>query len=156
MKFMYNIILLGFLLNLCVWLVQIFALAPADLPAKYNPLDLQNMFSVDIFVRNFMWTVGAAMAAGVAAILLRQNTYALYALTIFVVGAFIPIVNNFIFAFPNLIDSIMFMYPQYNPFSSVLSGPFAGTNPYSLVFVAVGYFAAFFFLIDIIRGGQTT
>jgi len=156
MKFMYNILLLGLAVNLCIWLVQVFALAPAVLPAKYSPLDLGAMFSVDVFVRNFMWTVGAAMAAGVAAILLRQNTYALYALTIFVVGAFIPVINNFIFAFPNLIDSIMYLYPEYNPFSGVLTGPFAGTNPYSLVLVAIGYFAAFFFLIDVIRGGHST
>lgn len=155
MKLMYNIILFGIVLNISVWLIQVFGLAPMELPAKYNPLDLTSVFSLDVFTRNFTW-VGIGAAAGIAGLLLRQNTYALYALIILAVATFIPIVNTFIFAIPNMIDAVMYLYPEFNPFSSVATGVFAGTNPYSLMFIAVGTFAAFFFLMDKVTGGQTT
>jgi hypothetical protein len=67
----------------------------------------------------------------------------------------LPIVNTFIFAIPNLIEAIMFMYPEFNPFAGVATGVWAGTNPYSAVLVAVGTFAGFFFIIDKVTGGQT-
>lgn len=155
MKLAYNIILIGLLLNVSIWLIQVFALAPINMPAKYNPFDLTNLFSLDVFARNFTW-VGVGIAAGLAGLLLRQNTYALYALVIFAVATFIPILNTFIYAIPNMIDAIMFSYPEFNPFSGYATGPFAGTNPFSLVLIALGYFAAFFFLMDKITGGQTS
>ncbi len=150
---MYNIIVIAFFLNLSIWAIQVFGLAPINLPAKYNPFDLQNIFSIDVFARNFTW-VGIGVAAGLAGLLLRQNTYALYALVIFAVATFIPIINTFIYAIPNMIDAIMYLYPEYNPFSSIATGPFAGTNPYSLMMIATGYFAAFFFLMSKVTGGM--
>lgn len=155
MKLMYNIILFGVVFNFAVWIVQIFGLAPMDLPAKYNPLDVANIFSLEVFTRNFTW-VGIGAAAGIAGLLLRQNTYALYALVILAVATFIPIVNTFIYAIPNMIDTIMYLYPEYNPLSDVATGAFAGTNPYSLLFIGIGTFAAFFFLMDKVTGGQTS
>ena len=152
---MYNIILLGLLLNVSIWLITVFGLAPMGLPAKYNPFDLQNMFSLDVFTKNFTY-VGIGVAAGLAGLLLRQNTYALYALIIFAVATFIPILNTFIYAIPNMIDAVMYLYPEANPFSGVATGVFAGTNPYSLALIAMGYFAAFFFLMDKVTGGQTS
>ena len=73
MKLMYNIILFGVVLNISVWMIQVFGLAPMGLPAKYNPLDLANIFSLEVFTRNFTW-VGIGAAAGIAGLLLRQNT----------------------------------------------------------------------------------
>jgi len=151
---MYNIILFALLLNCCIWLVQVFALAPVSMPAKYDPFNFTDMFTLEVFSRNFMW-MGIGVAAGLAGLLLRQNTYALYALVIFAVATFLPIVNTFIFAIPNLIEAIMYMYPAYNPFSGIATGNLAGTNPFSVVLVAVGSFAAFFFIMDKITGGQT-
>ena len=154
MRLMYNIILFAVFVNLAIWLVQIFGLIPAGVAAEYDPIGIKNMFTLDIFVKNFMWA-GIGVAAGLAGLLLRQNTFALYALVIFAVASFVPIVSNFIYAVPNLINAIMVMYPAYNPFSDVTTGVFAGTNPWSLMLVGVGYFAGFFFLIDKVTGGQT-
>jgi hypothetical protein len=152
---MYNIFLFTLVFNLAAWLIQIFALAPMSLPAKYNPLDIQSMFSLDVFAKNFTY-VGIGVAAGLAALLLRQNVSAIYALVIFAVATFIPIVTNFIYAIPNMIDAIMLQFPEANPLSSVATGAFAGTNPYSLILIAIGYFAGFFFLMDKVTGGQTS
>lgn len=154
MRLMYNIILIALLLNCSIWLVQVFALAPMNIPAKYDPFNFTDMFTLEVFTRNFMW-MGIGVAAGLAGLLLRQNTYALYALVIFAVATFLPIVNTFIFAIPNLIEAIMFMYPEFNPFAGVATGVWAGTNPYSAVLVAMGTFAGFFFIIDKVTGGQT-
>lgn len=153
MKLMYNIILFAFLFNLSAWLIQVFSLTPMDLPAKYNPTELGGIFTLDVFARNFSWA-GIAVAAGLAGLLLRQNTYAVYALIIFAIATFIPIINTFIYAIPNMIDAVMYLYPEYNPFA-LSGGIFAGTNPYSLILIAVGTFAGFFFLMDKVTGGQT-
>jgi len=157
MRLMYNIILFALVVNCAVWLVQVFGLIPfVNMPAKYNPTDIAAMFSLEVFAKNFMYTLAAGAAAGIAMLLLRQNTYALYALVIFAVGIFLPIVSNFLMAIPNMIDAIMYLYPAYNPLSGVVgSGLFLGTNPYSMVIAGLGYFAAFFFIMDKITGGQT-
>jgi len=156
MKMLYNILLFALLLSLAAWLIQVFGLVPfVDMPAKYSPTDISGMFTLEVFTKNFMWTVAAGVAAGIAGLLLRQNTYALYALVIFAVATFLPIISGIVMAIPNMIDAIMYMYPAYNPFSGVATGVLAGTNPYSMIFAALGYFAAFFFLMDKITGGQT-
>jgi hypothetical protein len=151
MRLMYNIILFSILMNLSVFLIQVYGLSPAEIPAKYNPFDIAAMFTLETFVKNFMWA-GIGVAAGIVALLFRQGTYAVYALAIFAVSAFIPIVNTFIFAVPNMIDTIMYMYPEYNPFSSIATGVFAGTNPISLTLIAVATFAGFMFLMENVTG----
>jgi hypothetical protein len=141
------------LVSLAVWLVDVFALSPVTLPAEYTPDSIMGMFSLNLFRNNFMY-VGVGVAAGLAGLLLRQNTFALYALVIFAVASFIPIISNVIYALPNMIDTIMTLYPAYNPFAST-GGVLGGTNPYSLLLAAIGGFAAWIFLMDMVSGRQT-
>jgi len=155
MRLMYNILLFAIFLNVACWLVQVFGLTGMNIPAQFNPLDVKAMFSIEVFASNFLWVGIGAVAAGIGAFIFRQNTYALYALVVFVIGIFFPIISKFIYAIPNLIDTVMFLYPEYNPLSGVATGVFAGTNPYSLIFIAIGTFAGFFFFADKLTGGQT-
>jgi hypothetical protein len=137
--------------------VQVFVLVPnLNIPAQYNPVDISNLFSFDVFKMNFLYAGLGILGAGIATMLLRQNTYALYALVIFAIGVVFPVVSKFVYAIPNMIDMILFMYPAFNPFANVGSGVFAGSNPFSLLFVGFGTFAAFWFLLDKVTGGQTS
>jgi hypothetical protein len=152
MKLMYNIMFFALLVSLSAWLVDTFALVPTTLPAEYTPDSIMSMFSLNLFQNNFMY-VGVGVAAGLAGLLLRQNTFALYALVIFGVASFLPILSNIIYALPRMIDTIMVMYPEYNPFAN--AGMLSGTNPYSLFLAAIAGFAAWIFIMDMISGRQT-
>jgi hypothetical protein len=147
---MYSIFLLTLAVNMACFLVQIFDLVPFSLPAEFSPTDIAGMFTLENFLRNFIYS-GVAVVAGLATLLLRQNTFALYALVIFVVGLFLPLVSGFIKAIPNLIEGVMALYPEYNPFSGSMLG---FTNPYSIVLFAFGCFAAFMFIVGQVSGRE--
>jgi len=150
MRLMYNIFLIVLTINLACWIVQVFNLVPFSLPPEFNPTDIASMFTLENFLRNFMYS-GIAVVAGLATLLLRQNTFAIYALVIFVVGLFLPLVSRFITAIPNLIEGIMVLYPQYNPFNGSILG---FTNPYSILLMAIGTFAAFMFIVGQVSGRE--
>jgi len=152
MRFMYNIMLFAIAINMAAWLINIFALVPGGLPSEFSPMDISNMFTLTAFKQNFLFA-GIGVAAGIAGVLLRQNTFALYALVIFSVSIFVPIVGSFVFAIPHLIDSIFALYPAYNPAWITFMG--ASYSAWSLMFAGVTAFAAFFFIMDKITGGQT-
>jgi len=152
MRFMYNIMLMALFIGLASWLVDVFALTPLVLPAEYTPDSVMGMFSLSLFQNNFMY-VGVGVAAGLAGLLLRQNTFALYALVIFAVASILPIFSNIIYAIPRMIDTIMVLYPQYNPFADY-GGVLAGSNPYSMLLAAVAGFAAWLAIMTIISGRQ--
>jgi hypothetical protein len=149
---MYNVMLFAILVNTAVWLISVFALVPFGLPAEYAPTDIASMFSLNLFKQNFMFA-GIGVAAGIAGLLLRQNTFALYALVIFAVAAFVPIVGSFVYAVPNMIDAIFLLYPDYNPVWISFLG--AQHSVWGIVFVGVQSFAAFIFIMDKVTGGQT-
>lgn len=65
--------------------------------------NLQTMFSLNA------WAVlvsGVGVATSIVALLLRQGTYAIYALLIFAIGIFFPIVSTFVLAVPNTIAGL--------------------------------------------------
>jgi hypothetical protein len=147
---MYNIFLIVLAVNVACWIVQVFNLVPFSLPPEFSPTDIASMFTLNRFLNNFLYS-GVAVVAGLATLLLRQNTFALYALVIFIVGLFLPLVSGFITAIPRLIEGIMALYPAYNPFEGSMLG---FTNPYSIVIMAFGAFAAFMFIVGQVSGRE--
>jgi hypothetical protein len=150
---MYNIFLIVVAINIAMWLIPLFELTPSSLPAQFSPDDLTKLFSLSYFQKNFLY-VGIGAVSGLAMLLLRQNTFALYALVIFTVMLLIPLTSTFILAIPNMINSVMTLYPAYNPFSAT-EGVLASTNPFSMLFLVFGGFGAFWFILDEIKGRFT-
>jgi hypothetical protein len=108
------------------------------------------MFSLEGFLSNFTYAIAGAGAIGVVSLLLRQNTYALYAPMIFAVGAFIPLVNNFLFAIPNTIRAVVTLYPDLVPagFSFPLGDIII--DPYSVVVLVIQTALGYFFIMGVV------
>jgi hypothetical protein len=95
--------------------------------------NLNNMFSIDL------WSglIGATgVVTGIAMLLLRQGTYALYALLIFALGIFFNIIKGFLIAIPNTIAGIVSM----SGLSSAIMGPIATVIGVICVFGGFMYF----------------
>ncbi len=64
--------------------------------------DLNSYFSFDrLGFTTLMGFGGGAAAATIVGVLTRNGSYALYAMLIFGLGGFIPLIQNFVLAFPN-------------------------------------------------------
>lgn len=68
-------------------------------------LTLNNLFQLTPFTA--LMGVGGAAAVTIIGILTRSGTYALYAVLIFGIGAFFPILQHFVLAVPNTIYAIL-------------------------------------------------
>lgn len=97
--------------------------------------NMNNLFSIDAYSA-IIGTVG--ILTGVGALLLRNGTYAIYALIIFVFGIFFNIVKGLVTAIPNSVAAIF-----------VLAGVDASTfNPILAAIGALVTFAGFIFLAE--------
>jgi len=65
--------------------------------------NLQNMFSLNAWA---VLVTGVGVATSIIMLLLRQGTYALYALLIFALGVFFPVVSTFVLAVPNTVAGL--------------------------------------------------
>lgn len=86
---------------------------------------------------------GVGVLTGIAALLLRQGTYALYAVMIFVFGIFFKLVTGFVTAIPNTISAIIAIAggDAINPMPGQ-------ANPIFLVVGMFTVFGAFFYLAE--------
>jgi hypothetical protein len=86
---------------------------------------------------------GVAIALGIAGLLLRANTYALYAVLLFAIGIFIKDVAPFFLAIPNTLAAIINgVGGNTNPLSS-------GPNPIDVAVGAIFVFALFFYVAEL-------
>jgi hypothetical protein len=68
-------------------------------------LSLKDWFKLDSFTA--LMGLGGAATITIIGVLTRQNTYAIYAVLIFGIGAFFPILQYFVLAVPNTIYAIL-------------------------------------------------
>ena len=100
--------------------------------------NLSNMFSITSF--NALLGIGGAALIGLAALLLRQGTYALYAMLLWAIGVFFNIVKGFVLAIPNTVAALL-------PSST---NPGSGVNPLQVVIGFIVLFAGFMFLFEMV------
>lgn len=137
-------------LNLAIWLVQIFQVLPFALPPQLDPANIAAQFTLDGFLRNFTYALLGAGSITLVALLLRQNTYALYAPMIFAVGALLPIVSGFVLAIPNTISAIVSLYPELLPagYNYQIGG--VVLDPYSVVITVIEAVLGYLFVMGVI------
>ena len=89
------------------FLLQSFQILPLDYPmGDISAItNLQNWFQLTPFT--VLVGLGGAAAITITGILTRSGTYALYAVLIFGIGAFLPILQYFVLAIPNTIYALV-------------------------------------------------
>jgi hypothetical protein len=100
--------------------------------------NLSNTFSLTSF--NALLGIGGAALIGLAALLLRQGTYAIFACLLWAIGAFFNIVKGFVLAIPNTVAALL-------PSST---NPGTGLNPLQVVIGFIVLFAGFMFLFELV------
>ena len=100
--------------------------------------NLSNTFSLTGF--NALLGIGGAALIGLAALLLRTGTYALYAMLLWAIGVFFNIVKGFVLAIPNTLAALL-------PAST---NPGSGLNPLQVVIGFIILFAGFMFLFEMV------
>jgi hypothetical protein len=101
--------------------------------------NLSDIFSLTSF--NALLGIGGAVLIGLAALLLKAQTYALYAMLIWAIGIFFNIVKGFVLAIPNTLAALL-------PSST---NPIPGSvNPIQVAIGFIVLFAGFIFLIELV------
>ena len=105
-----------------------------------NLTTLQGWFSITPFSA---LVGGGAMLIGIAALLLRQNTYAIYAMLLFGFGIVFSGVSQIILAIPNTIGALIGAVDAINPTPGAM-------NPISFVVVVLVGYGMFWFLVSLV------
>lgn len=141
---MYNILVFGICLEIVSYLVWAFnafgGLIQYPFGNAADVLNLQNMFTVDIWMALIS---GTGVVIGIAALLLRQGTYALYALLIFAIGVFYRVVVPFLIVIPNTVAALL-------PASTNPDPTLFPINPIQVVVGIIVGFAIFVFMFELI------
>lgn len=102
---------------------------------------IQNVFSIDAY--SILLGVGGAAIIGVASLLLRPGTYAIYAMLLWGIGTGFKVIQTFFLAIPNTIGALI--PASTNPNPAVFP-----VNPIAVaVTVIIGY-AAFWWLFSLV------
>ena len=107
---------------------------------------IQSVFSVDVF--SVLLGLGGAAIIGVAALLFRPNTYAIYAMLLFALGCAFKVVQTFFLAIPNFIAALIPV--ETNP--SVTAFPI---HPFIVVITVIVGYAAFWWLFSLVLQRDT-
>ena len=145
MRLFYDMMLVGISVQLAayvLWAFNIYGAMGIGYPFGNAPQQLSTLQGwFDLSVYNALLGIGGAAVIGVAALLLRQGTYALYAMLIFAIGMFIPIVKNFVLAVPNTVAALLPV--ETNPTPGLI-------NPIQLVIGLMVLFAGFIFIFEMV------
>lgn len=123
-------IVFGFAFQLAAAVFWTFNVVPYVNYPLGNINDLTNFFSITPF--DLMFTGSGIVVIGLAGLLLRQGTYAIYAILIWAIGTIIPLIRNFFLAIPNTIGGLL----------NLVTASYADAATYVTVIVAV--FSAIF------------
>ena len=136
-------LIFGVSLQLFAYILWAFNVLPAmGLAYPYGNADQMNNLN-SIFSLNWYTALigGTGAVIGVAMLLLRQGTYAIYALLIFAIGVFIQVIGPFFLAIPNTIAALL-------PSETIPSG--LGFSPIAVVIGVMFNFALFFFISELV------
>jgi hypothetical protein len=92
---------------------------------------------------NLLFTGATAAVVGVAALLLRQGTYAIFATLIAALGMIITPISAFIMAIPNLLGALLPASTNPNPALFPI-------NPIIIVIGLIYAFAAYWFIFGLV------
>jgi hypothetical protein len=134
----YDLMFFAICLQMACYLTFTFQVFGPSFRYPLSPLDLSvnGIFSINA------WSGligGTGILIGVGMLLLRQNTYAIYAILLFAFGIFFNIVQTFVFAIPNTVSAI---------FASA-NVPTGATDPIQLVVGEMVLFAGFIYLAEL-------
>lgn len=141
MRLFYSFLVFGVAFQLSCYLFWAFNICPF---ITY-PIDtsiMANAFAITPFTAMFL--AGGAVGIGLAALLLRQGTYALYAILIWVVGVFLTITAPFFLAIPNTITGLL------APLLEITNPIAPNPNPLVVVIGLLFTFALFIFAFELV------
>lgn len=102
---------------------------------------IQSVFSIDVY--SVLLGVGGAAIIGVAALLLKPGTYAIYAMLLWGLGTAFRVIQTFFLAIPNTIGALI--PPETNPNPALFA-----VNPIGVVITVVIGYAAFWWLFSLV------
>jgi hypothetical protein len=106
----------------------------------------------DISAFSVLVGIGGSIAIGIAGLLLRQGTYAIYAVLLWAIGNFFPFVRDFFLTIPNTIAALI--PPESNPFAYP-NGVFDPTvspltSPLFIIISSIFAFGAFMYMFGLV------
>lgn len=141
MKLFWTLLVFGLAFQLGAFLFWAFDVCPLITYPMGDVQTVTSTFSIDAF--DLMFTGAGIVAIGLAGLLLRQGTYAVYAMLIWAIGTIIPVVSNFFLAIPNVLGALIPAETNPNPELFVV-------HPLVFVIVAVFAFAAYWWLFELV------
>lgn len=140
-RLFYTLLTFGVGFQLAAYLFWAFNICPLIVyPFGDSTSAINNAFNITVF--DAMFTAIGAVGITLVSLLLRQGTYAIYAVLIWVLGTLLPIVKTFFLAIPNTLGALI--PPQLNPNASVFP-----VNPIVVVISVVFGYAGFWFLMEL-------
>jgi hypothetical protein len=97
----------------------------------------------DISAFSVLVGVGGSIAIGIAGLLLRQGTYAIYAVLLWAIGNFFPFVRDFFLTIPNTISALIPSVTNPNPTLFPI-------NPIMIVISSIFAFGAFMYMFGLV------
>jgi hypothetical protein len=143
-KFFAEIFVISFCINLALYLFGTFNVLPGVRLGYTDLTTWQGWFSLDIY--SILFSAGTAGLIGVTALLLRNGTFAVYAMLITALGMIITPVKAVVTAIPTLIASLI--PNSANPLPPV-NGVYP-MNPIVAVINAIVVLAAFWFFFGLV------
>ena len=139
-KLFTNILIFGICMNIVLYLFGAFDFDPQ---VQY-PGSLSTMTSwFDLSPFNLLFTGATAAVVGVASLLLRQGTYAVYAMLLAALGMVISPIQSFILAIPNALS--VWLPASTNPNPTLFP-----INPIIVVVSLIFAFAAYWFIFGLV------
>jgi hypothetical protein len=140
-KLFTNILIFGLALNSAIFLFGAFGFDPQVQMTFANLSTWTGWFNLSPF--NILFTGAAATIIGLAALLTRNGTYAIYAMLLAALGMIITPVQQFVTAIPTAIGTLI--PPETNPNPTLFP-----INPLVVVINLVFLFAAFWFIFGLV------
>ena len=140
MKLFYNALLFGVCTQLFCYISYAFHYLPLNYPYG-NITGLYGsggVFSITAF--SALVGIGTAAGIGIAALLLKQGVYAIFAMLLFGIGIMFNFIGNFFLAIPNTIAA----------FISATGLTVAQTQPFLVVLSVIFAFSAWWFMFELI------
>jgi hypothetical protein len=108
---------------------------------------INDVFSLN--VNSGLLAIVGVSVIGIAALLLRQGTYAIYAMIIFAIGCMFEVFQTFFLAIPNVIGALIPV--EANPNPSAFS-----VNPIIIAISAIFLFSAWMYFFGLVIQRDTT
>lgn len=143
-KFFTNLLILGIALNISIYLIGVFGVNPLSNLQFTDLSSWEGWF--DFSALNILLTGGVTAAVGIAAVLLRQGTYAIYAMLLAALSMIISPIQKLVYAIPLAIGS--WLPDSTNPLPPV-NGVYP-PNPIFIIISLLYVFGAYWFIFGLV------